>query len=355
MDLVNQIQWDQPHWFLLIPIGLLVYIFICARRYEISFTRWLYSFSRIVYRHPLVDHLAQKEKAADSGSRVSQFFGLANILILLCLFSLSLVQPYRIGKKLPTPPEHRDIVFLVDTSVSMVLRDYLVNGTRTQRMDVLKNVLTHFVDQLRGNRIQIVAYSEQAYTLVPLTTDYELIKHQLRRLEPASLTGRSSDLSLALLYALKPYKDRKVESDSSPVFVMLTDAHRPVRKIDPVVAAEYVSQHDIRLHTIAIGAGSYEAEEKDRTSLVYHPTSFLLLEKIADRGKGKFFWAKDEESLKQALVSINEAEKIKINREPEFVRIPLYQWPLFAALVYLMLLYLSELYQIRLPGGLTRR
>lgn len=352
MELVNDINLAEPLWFLLIPVGLCVYAFIrfLYKTPELSLSSWLGIFSRVVYRHPVADRLAGSEHKIKSGKVSARFFSGISLLLLLCLLSISLAQPYRIGQKLPEPQAHRDIVFIVDTSVSMVLRDYLVNGERTQRMAVLKNVLTHFVDQLKGNRIQIITYSEQAYTFVPLTTDYELIKYQLQRLEPASLTGRSSDLSRALLYALKaykekPFKDRQIKSDYQPVFVMLTDADRPVRNIDPVVAAEYVSQHGIRLHTIAIGAGSYEAEDKEHVSLIYHPTSFILLENIAKKGKGQFFWAKDSNSLRQALVSINEAEKIKSESEPEFIQIPLYQWPLLTALLYLMFLYLLELFR----------
>lgn len=352
MELVNNINFAEPLWFSIIPAGMAVYLVtrFLNKSPGLSLSSWLTIFSRTVYRHPVADRLADGDNGHKQDKASSQVYSFISLLLLLCLFSLALAQPYRVGQKLPEPQTHRDIVFIVDTSVSMVLRDYLVNGKRTRRMAVLKNVLTHFVDQLKGNRIQIIAYSEQAYTLVPLTTDYELIKYQLQRLEPASLTGRSSDLSLALLYALKPYKekpykDKHIEADSHPVFVMLTDADRPVRNIDPAIAAEYVSQHGIRLHTIAIGAGSYEAEDKEHVSLIYHPTSFVLLENIAKKGKGQFFWAKDSASLEQALVSINEAEKMATESEPEFIQIPLYHWPLFSALLYLIALYLLELFR----------
>jgi len=355
MDLINNIQLTQPLWLLIAPVGilLLLYFQFIKRRSISSMTSWIHGLSRDIYRHPVFSRITKTPSETSLTKRRPWFFNLLSYSILLLLVSLSLAQPFRVGEKLPEPPEYRDIVFIVDTSVSMVLRDYLVNGVRTQRMTVLKNVLTHFVDQLKGNRIQIIAYSEQAYTMVPLTTDYDLIKFQLQRLEPASLTGRSSDLSRALLYALQPYKNKITTDESRPVFVMLTDADRPVRNVDPKVAAEYVAQEGIRLHTIAIGAGSYEAEDKEHVSLVYHPTSFYLLEQIARLGNGQFFWAKDSNSLRDALISINETEKRKIQNEPEYIKQPLYFWPLLLSLLWLLLLQLYEF--IALPNTQERQ
>jgi Ca-activated chloride channel family protein len=347
MEFFKNIQFAHPVWFLIVPVSLtvLVYWHFIKKRTLVPITSWLESISQQIYRHPILTSAQIKNLSSQEAKHKYNYFSFTNYMFLLTLLALSLAQPYRIGEKLPEPPEYRDIIFMVDTSVSMVLRDYLVNGKRTQRITVLKDVLKHFVDQLQGNRIQIIAYSEKAYTLVPLTTDYGLIKYQLNRLEPANLTGRSSDLSHALLYALEPYRQTPAQDKDTgkPVFVMLTDADRPVRDIDPVVAAEYVAQYGIRLHTIAIGAASYEAEDKQRTSLVYHPTSFYLLEKLAELGHGQFFWAKDSDSLQQALITINNTEKRQVSVEPEFIQYPLYYWPLLILTVWFILLHLFDL------------
>ena len=335
----------QPYWLLLVP-ALLLLIFILQQRGRqpvISLTHWLTDLNRDVYLHPKVTLLQNAQaKTGSKNARYTIIWSLLNLVLVVSLLSLALAQPYRIGKRLPDPPQHRDVVFLLDTSVSMVLRDYVVEGKRIDRLTMLKHVLTHFVDKLRGNRIQLIAYAEQAYTLVPLTNDYALLKFQLQRLQAATLTGRSSDLSHALLYAASLYPASGTQ-DTMPVFVMLTDASRPDRRIDPRVAAEFIAQHGIRVHTIAIGAGSYEAEDTEHVTLIYHPTNFQLLEDIAQHGKGSFFWAKDTASLADALARIEETEKRTSTVEPMYVKQPLYFWPLLAGLGWLLSLYLSTL------------
>lgn len=336
------IQFAQPLWLLLWPV--MVIALLIFRRQIHTPTQWLQAFSRFIYLHPQADLLIRDKDAP----RQPGLNGLA--LVQYCLFVLLIVlamsQPYRQGQRLPDPPEHRDIVFLVDTSISMLLRDYIVEGRRTDRLTVMKQVLAHFIDQLKGNRIQIIAYSEQPYTLVPLTTDYRLLNYQLQRLVAASLTGRSSDLGQALLYALKPYQNpHAIAQNHQPVFVMLTDANRPVRKYDPRVVASLIADHGIRLHTVAIGAASYAAEDKQHNALIYHPTSFRLLEEIANNGKGQFFWASNAGSLAAALHTINNAETFKQTSEPRFIQQSLFQWPLAAALLWFIVLYLHHLLQ----------
>lgn len=346
-----EIQLAQPEWLIAIPLFIILFILIIYKTKQAlpPLGQWLNSFAHEVYRHPLAASLIKQTRQTDTIRSSLKYISLINYMVLLTLLVISLAQPYKTGKKLPDPPLHRDIVFLVDTSVSMILRDYIVNGVRTERLTVMKNVLAHFIEQLKGNRIQIIAYSENAYTLVPLTTDYQLLNIQLQRLDAASLTGRSSDLSNALLYALQNYTQSSKRTgiqpsdDNKPVFVMLTDANRPVRYIDPRIAASYVAQHGIRLHTIAIGAGSYEAEDQEHISLIYHPTRFDLLEQIANAAQGQFFWAKDSSSLSRALKTINEGEKRRGHVELQYIQLPLYYWPLVVAILWLLLIYIISL------------
>jgi len=333
----------EPYWLLLTPVVLLSVVIgkRVLRWPSFSVTSWLQLAGTRTYRHPLLDLIVQQYPGS-SRSGTQRYLQVIILMIILLLLSISLAQPYRKGKQLPDPPQHRDVIFLLNTSVSMVLRDYIVDDNRIDRLTMLKNVLTHFVDQLQGNRIQFIAFAENAYTLVPLTSDHALLKYQLQRLQAASLTGRSSDPSQAILYALQTQQQTTAQ-DARPVFVMLTDASRPRRHIDPRIAAQLVAEHGIRLHIIAVGAGSYAAEDTAAIALIYHPASFQLLEDIARFGNGQFFWAKDPATLTKALLTIQQAEKRRISAEPVYITQPVYFWPLGAALLLILVSYVLSL------------
>ena len=328
------IQFAQPLALWLLPLSLVSVAAILWYR-----SHWLlpwhagYSaLTRQRYRHPLFQYIAETTTEPRVAGGSLRYTALLAYGMLLVLVHLSLAQPFHYGQKIPVPPPQRDIVFVVDTSVSMLLRDYLVNTQRTERMTMLKGVLDHFIQQLHGNRLAVVAFSEQPYTFVPLSSDYALLRHQIQRLESAVLTGRSSDVSLALLYSARQFSNSTAEP---PVLVLITDATRPDRHIDPRAAARYLAQQHFHLHVVGIGAASYAAEETSQQGLVYHPINMQLLQDIAAAGAGRFFWAKDTAQLQQALQEIQRAELRPVNVATEYVPLPLYHWPLLLAVLWL--------------------
>ncbi len=312
--------------------------------------RCLGSLSRIpdfsgskIYRHPRYRLLHQiRNRKLQQQTAASAIARWASYALLLACVHVALAQPYRLGRELPKPPEYRDTLFIVDTSISMVLRDYVADGARIDRMTILKGMLTAFIDGLQGNRIGLIVFSEQPYTLVPLTTDYGLLKSRIRRLRPAVLTGNTTNLGKALVYTLQKLQLSDAwNSRHKPALILLSDVNRSSRDLDPAAVAAYLNEQGFRLHSIGIGTSSEEARENDSQGLTYEPTNFSLLEKIAKAGGGRFFWADSESSLRDAIDTIQKSERRQVAAEARHVRIPLYQWPLLAALVLIVLTQLT--------------
>lgn len=335
-----EIAFKHGLWLSFIPVSLALYALASWRRDGLcgSFAMPWQALVHRVYRHPLLAATASVNATAPL--RFSWYRQAVRWLawpILLILVHIALAQPYRSGEKLPEPPAHRDIVFVVDTSVSLVLRDYLLEGKRVSREKVLKDVLARFIDGLHGNRLGLIAFSEKAYTWVPLTVDHDLLRYQLARLQPARLTGRTSRLGEALLYLARRYADGARGTQAPPVFVLISDANRPGREIDPRVAAAWLADKGIVLHTIALGAGSRAAIEGGPSDLIYQPMNYQLLEEIAAAAHGEFFWARDRDSLQDALALIRQTAKSTAQPLPEYVEIPLYQWVLGTALLWILI------------------
>lgn len=289
--------------------------------------------TRAVFRHPGAQLLAVQ--ADRTSLNVAQWKQGLSYALFIVLLHLSLAHPYRIGQQLPQPSEYRDTVLIVDTSISMVLRDYENQGERVPRMQVLKSVLGHFVDQLSGNRIAVIPFSEQAYTLLPPSADYELIKFSINRLQPALLTGRRSDVSHALLYSLQQLQQWARDDDSKPALVLLSDVNRSDRSLDPRSIAAYLHQLGYRLYCIGIGAASFDAQDQQRHGLIYQPANFELLKQIAEQGGGEFFWADSVQNLQAAIHAIQSRETRELDLQPVHTEVSLFQWPLALALLWL--------------------
>jgi Ca-activated chloride channel family protein len=320
----------QPQWFWLLPalwLGSLLLRRIGAHAESASLAT---ADARQNFIHPLMRLMPKKYDHSKLSSGRIICYG----LIITCL-TISLAQPVRLGERLPDPPQERDIVFIVDTSISMTLRDYVLNGERIDRMTLLKGILDRFVQQLPGERIGIIVFGEAAYTLVPLTRDQSLLRRMLTRLQ-ATMAGRYNAIGEGIALAVQ-----QAESPSPTprhrVLVLLTDADRPTGAIQPETAAELARQAKLPLYTVAIGASSMAAEEQRVTGLLYEPVDLSLLQHMAQRTGARSYQAGDAQALEQAIHDIARHESNKGEVTPRHYHQPLYVWPLLVALALLAL------------------
>ena len=75
-----------------------------------------------------------------------------------------------------------DIMLSVDVSLSMMAKDL-----DPDRLTALKKIAIDFVNKRENDRIGLVAYSGEAYTKVPLTTDHQVVIDELNQLNPLEL------------------------------------------------------------------------------------------------------------------------------------------------------------------------
>lgn len=247
---------------------------------------------------------------------------------------VALAQPVHIGARLPEPPHQRDIVFIVDTSVSMLLRDYVIDEERIKRIDLLKRILDGLIQQLPDDRIGVVVFGSRAYTLVPLTNDHQLVRRQLARLD-TDIAGRYGAVGDAVAMAVR--EAGKKNSRERRILMLFTDAQSQAGQIAPLAAAELAREARLQLYTVAIGATSYAAAEKQASGLVYHPADLELLQQLAKRTGADNYHADSTAALKQAVRDITTRKAKAQKGEPVYERLPLYQWPLLAAVVFLLL------------------
>lgn len=328
-------ELSNPEWLLLIPLLIVI---------TISF-RWLKSnhmrksspanlsslLSKQLVTHPLLDIIQTYEHTEEIKLTSKMLYFVINLFIILAL-----TQPIRIGEKLPTPPLERDITFIVDTSVSMILRDYILNDERIDRMSLLKGVLDDFILKLKGQRMSIVVFGDYAYTFVPLTTDQQLLRRMLSRIQ-ATMAGRFNAIGEAIALAVQQAEETNNKNTKAKsrkrILVLLTDADQPTGKIDPLAAAQLAKHANLPLYTIAIGATSPAADESRPGGLIYSPVDLDLVKKLSNITNAKSYQAGSPKALENAIRAISLHETNKREIKTIHYPIPLYHWFLIAAFV----------------------
>ncbi|MHB8477057.1 MAG: VWA domain-containing protein [Steroidobacteraceae bacterium] len=258
-------------------------------------------------------------------------------VIAAALMVLGLARPRLAHGRTDVNASGIDIMLGLDVSGSMQALDFKMSGQRVNRIDVVKSVVSKFVDERPDDRIGIVAFAGAPYLISPLTLDHDWLQQNLERVSVASV-----DDGTAIGSAIATSVNRLRESPAkSKIVILLTDGMNNAGKISPMAAAEAAKAMGVKIYTIAVGVrGEAPMPVKDAsgdTQLVMAKVDVdeKTLQAISALTGGEFYRATDTDSLKNIYEQINQLEKtIQVAQRFEHYQ-ELFRWALFPAIALL--------------------
>jgi Ca-activated chloride channel homolog len=229
------------------------------------------------------------------------------LLAISCLI-IALARPQTRNDEQLVNGEGIDIVLCLDISGSMLAQDFTPN-----RMEAAKNVASEFIDNRPTDRIGLVIFSGEAFTMCPLTTDRNVLKTQLFNVSSGLLEDGT-----AIGSGLATGVDRLRNSPSkSKVIILLTDGENNGGLIDPNTAKEIAKSVGVRVYTIGMGTEGFAPVPVQTPGGIVMQREKVnidekLLTQIANETGGHYYRAKDNESLKAIYTEIDRLEKSKI-------------------------------------------
>ncbi|MEK6783242.1 MAG: VWA domain-containing protein [Bacteroidota bacterium] len=313
--------WDNP-------IFLLCILFV-----PLLFTaRWLL---RYFFNQKLPVALVK----SDLGASVLTLVRLVPEIILsmvIILILMALARPQKTNDKVEQWTEGIEIMLAIDISQSMQIEDFEPN-----RLEAAKDVARNFIKGRGQDRIGIVVFSGDAFSLAPLTTDYELLNAYLNDISFDMIENRGTAIGSAM--AVVTNRMRESESKSK-VCILLSDGDNTAGNIDPITAAELAAAYNIKTYTIVVGKEGLVPFGKDyfgRPHMVENTVDESTMRKIAKIGSGEFFRVTDTQALIQVFKKIDQYEKAEI-KETRFKDTSDYyfiylRWATVLFLIWLML------------------
>lgn len=293
-------QFFQPGWlWLLLLVPVVIYFMLQREKTRSGDTKFTGT----------VDH--QKALASNWVAYFRQGLILLSGLSM-ALIIVALAKPYHWALHDDSNQDFKngiDIVIALDVSGSMLAEDFSPN-----RLEASKRVAKEFIQGRKGDRIGLVVYAGDAYTVCPPTLDYQVLSEQIDRVNGDRIAGGTS-IGLGLGTAVTRLS--ATDSIGSKVIILLTDGIDEGTDYDPMKAAGLAKATGIRVYTIGVGSngsartrvntpfGSYYAQQETQIDED-------LLRKIAKMTSGKYFRATDEKSLKKIYDEIETLEKKKI-------------------------------------------
>ena len=257
--------------------------------------------------------------------------------MVVVLLLIALAGPRKLLAESKLASEGIDIVLALDVSGSMSAEDYVIDAHRISRLDIIKSTVENFIKQRTNDRMGLIVFGSQAYTVCPLTMDHEWLLENLKQvrigvIEDATAIGSGISTSLLRL------KDSKAKTK---IIVLLTDGVNNSGKIQPLDAAKLALSMGIKVYTIGAGTtGIVPFPVMDEFgNKHYEEAQFDLdedtLKKIADMTGAKYFRAADTASLRNIYAEIDKLEKTKIEQKGFKQYEPLFWYFVDGALVLL--------------------
>lgn len=235
--------------------------------------------------------------------------------IALILAVIALARPQKGLEESNVRAEGIDIILCIDVSTSMLAEDFATATRAINRIDASKEVLEKFIESRTYDRMGLVAFAAMPFTMAPLSMDHGWLLQQVQRLETGVLPDGTA-IGSGLSAAVNRLRDSEAKSK---IVVLLTDGINNSGDITPLNAAKAAQALGIKVYTIGAGTdGLVRIPLRDPfggTRYVRQPSEIdePTLKEMASMTGGKFYRARDMNTLKAVYEEIDQLEKTEIN------------------------------------------
>ncbi len=229
MQLFRFANPDYLYLLLLLPVLILLFIFNELRK-----KKALKRLGEIKLISSLVPEL--------SGIRPTLKF----LLTLTALASgvIMLSRPQYGSKLEDVKKQGVEVIIALDVSNSMLAEDI-----QPDRLTRAKQAISRLVDNLDNDKIGLVVFAGDAYTQIPVTTDYISAKMFLSTISPDMVPKQGTAIGAAIDLGIRSFSPGEGKSKA---LVIITDGEN--HEDNPLEKAEEAAKAGIVIHTIGIGS-----------------------------------------------------------------------------------------------------
>lgn len=320
-------QFARPYilyGFVLIPLFLLLFILTLRRKKKLMQT---YGDIRLI---------------ADLTPDVSSSRPIWKFVFLILAFSfliLALAGP-QFGIKLQEAKRKgAEIIIALDVSNSMLAEDIAPS-----RLERSKQAISRLVDKLQADRIGLIVFAGEAYTQLPVTSDYVSAKMFLSTINPNLVPVQGTAIGEAITLATRSFSET---TDADKTIIIISDGEN--HEDNPVEAAETAAKKGITVNVVGVGStngvpipvvegGQKNYLKDNQGNVVITKMNDKMLSEIASAGNGQFVAASGADMgldvIMDEVSKLKKAEyKAKLYTDYE----DQYQWPLALAFLFLFL------------------
>jgi len=238
---------------------------------------------------------------------------LKSVLVLFVLASLifGIARPQFGSKLREIKREGVEIIIALDVSNSMMAEDIKPN-----RLERAKQAIARLVDRLVNDKIGLIVFAGDAYTQIPITTDYVSAKLFLNTISTDIVPKQGTAIGSAIELGIKSFTQQE---ETSKALIIITDGEN--HEDDAIEMAKQALEKGITVHTVGIGlpqgapipiysGGQKTYREDKQGQTVISKLDETMLRRIANAGEGVYIRSTDTRvGLDKLFDEINKMEK----------------------------------------------
>ena len=265
------------------------------------------------------------------------------LLVVYIFLIIGIARPQFGSKLQQVKRKGIEMIIALDVSNSMLVQDIQPN-----RLEKAKQSISKLVERLVNDRIGLIVFAGQAYTQIPITSDYVSAKMFLASIGPGIVPVQGTAIGAAIKLAMNSYTSQE---DMSRVLIIITDGEN--HEDDALKMAKLAAEKGIKIYTIGVGLAKGSPvpmpsnsgqpvflKDKDG-KVVISKLDEKTLQEIAAVGDGKYIRANNTRlGLNALFEDINKLDKKEIDAKIYSEYADIFQYPLGLALLLLIIEFL---------------
>ena len=269
---------------LTLPVLLLFYVFIVKAQ------------KKAIKKYGSPNLVAYLMPEASSKRRRLKFFYLFFALSVI----IFMIAGPQFGSKIETVKRQGiEVMICLDISNSMLAEDITPN-----RLEKAKQMLSRLTDDLNNDKIGLIVFAGDAFTQIPITSDYISAKMFLSSINPGMVSTQGTAIGAAINLAMRSFTpDEKI----SKTIVLITDGEN--HEGDAVQEALAAVEKGVKVNVIGIGSpqgvpihiGNNVFLKDNAGNVVVTQLNEAMCQEIAQAGRGIYVRADNTNNALRAI------------------------------------------------------
>ena len=234
------------------------------------------------------------------------------VFLAIGLFAVLLARP-QFGSKLETVKRKGvEVIIALDISNSMLAQD-----VQPSRLEKAKMLMSKLVDGMENDKVGMIVFAGDAFTQLPITSDYISAKMFLESINPSLISKQGTAIGAAIDLATRSFTPQE---GVGRTIILITDGEN--HEGGAVEAAKAAAEKGIQVNVLGVGSpdgapipveGTNDFRRDGDGKVVVTRLNEAMCQEIAKDGKGIYVRVDNTNSAQKAIVQeINKMAKADV-------------------------------------------